>query len=434
MLISRELGPCKGPVVDGVMLLNRIPLVKLGAGRRNGGDAGEPSRIYMQTGALSYGNQTAPFGYNQTSGIRAWLSTGIGAFPQQLFPGYCMIRSQYSRVAGLLVTSLLMIAAGACGGSSGGGQIAFVSDVDGDQEVFLLDPDTGEATPLTDNRSEDFGPRWSPGGKVLAYITDQAGNLDINLADQQADTLSRLTHSDDDDQAPLWSPDGERMAFISERDGNPEVYLMQSDGNIQTRITSNATNEDLGDWSPDGIWLVFARLDEETGDDSNEGLWLRNPDGVNLVHLTKGHDSAPAWSPNGKDIAFVRTDGQNADIYIVSRLNDGTWQEVTELTRLTQQEAGDLAPAWSPDGKTLAFVTHRDGNAEIYTMRGDGSKQRRLTNNGADDLAPVWSPNGKRMAFVSLLYGEGEIFVMDSDGGGQRRLTTNDANDHSPDW
>ena len=263
--------------------------------------------------------------------------------------------------------------------------------MDGDQEIVLLDPNTGEATPLTDNRSEDFGPRWSPDGKLLAYISDQAGNLDIHLADQREETVIRLTHSDEDDTAPRWSPDGLRLAFISDRDGNSEVYLMETDGSSQTRITSNTTGEEMGDWSPDNVWLAFSRNEDDSDDsggDSKEGLWLRNPDGVNLVHLTKGQDSAPVWSPNGRDIAFVRTDGQNSDIYIVSKLKDGTWQESTELTRLTQHESNDLAPAWSPDSKTLAFVSFRDDNAEIYTMGSDGSKQRRLTNNGADDLAP----------------------------------------------
>ena len=111
---------------------------------------------------------------------------------------------------------------------------------------------------------------------------------------------------------------------------------MESDGGTQTRITSSSVHEELGDWSPDGIWLVFSRLDDNSGDDSKEGLWLRNPDGVNLVQLTKGQDSDPAWSPNGRDIAFVRTDGQNSDIYTVSKVKvsaeDGTSTQTYTVT------------------------------------------------------------------------------------------------------
>ena len=144
---------------------------------------------------------------------------------------------------------------------------------------------------------------------------------------------------------------------------------------------------------------------------------------MNLVRLTNGRDSAPVWSPNGQHIVFLREEGGNHDLYIISTLKDGAWQEDTELTRLTQRQSEDHSPAWSPDSKTIAFVSVHDRNGEIYLMRADGSKQRRLTNNGADDLAPVWSPNGKRIAFVSYLYGAGEVFVMDVDSGKQDRLT-----------
>ena len=91
-------------------------------------------------------------------------------------------------------------------------------------------------------------------------------------------------------------------------------------------------------------------------------------------------------------------------------------------------------PVWSPDSKTIVFVSHRDGNAEIYSMREDGSKQRRLTKNESDDLDPVYSPDGERIAFVSYLYGAGEIIIMGADGVKQRRMTNNNAEEHSPDW
>ena len=135
-----------------------------------------------------------------------------------------------------------------------------------------------------------------------------------------------------------------------------------------------------------------------------------------------------------RHIVFARIFDGNKDLYLASRLKDGSWQDNVELTRLTQHQEDDFEAAWSPTGDIIAFVSRRDGNAEIYVMRPDGSKQLRLTTNEADDLDPVWSPDGSRMAFVSHLYGPGEIFVMDYDGGNQRRLTTNDAEDHSPDW
>ena len=287
-----------------------------------------------------------------------------------------------------------------------------------------------EARPLTDNRSRDFGPVWSPNGKQVAFVSDEAGDLEINVVDRKGEAITRLTHITGDDESPLWSPDGRNLAFISNQDDNAEVYLMDAEGSLPTRITAKSADDSMGDWSPDGQWLAFVR----GGSAEERGLWLRNPDGVNLVHLTNENDYDPAWSPNGKHIVFVRETGGNADLFLLSRLKDGTWQDEVEQTQLTQQTDDDISPAWSPDSDTIAFVSFRDGNGEIYIMEDDGSKQLRLTTNEADDLSPVWSPDGRQMAFVSHLYGPGEIFVMDDDGANQRRLTTNDAEDHSPDW
>lgn len=327
---------------------------------------------------------------------------------------------------GLLILMVLIVACG----SAEGDEIAFVSEVDGDAEIHVVDPRSGEPRPLTDNRSGDFDPVWSPDGKQIAFVTDEAGDLEINVVDRMGEVVNRLTHFPGDDEAPLWSPSGSILAFISNQDDNAEVYVIDRQGGRPTRLTYEPAEDRMGDWSPDGVWLAFVR----GGSPEERGLWLRNPDGVNLVHLTHENDFNPAWSPNGDHIAFVRRTAGNSDLYLLTRLQDSSWQDEPETTRLTQHPDDDISPAWSPDSDTIVFVSFRDGNAEIYTMKWDGSKQLRLTTNEADDLEPVWSPNGRQMAFVSYLYGPGEIFIMDEDGGSQRRLTNNDAEDHSPDW
>lgn len=333
------------------------------------------------------------------------------------------------RAVGLILMSTALALSAACGSSSGD-RIVFVSEIDGDAEIYLLNPATGEATPLTDNQNRDFNPRISPDGKSIAYLSDESGGIEINLVDAEGESIVRLTHNVGDDQYPQWSPNGKRLAFISHQDTGPEVYTMARDGSQQTRITTHAGVDIIGDWSPDGEWLVF----NGRTDGPERGLWLRNPAGVNLVRLTTEPDTRPVWSPNGTHIAFVRTDGENSDIYMLGKLKNGTWQDDTELTPLTQHQAADISPEWSPDGTAIVFVSWRNGNAEIYTMRDDGSRQRRLTNNEADDITPVWSPDGSQISFVSYLYGPGEIFVMDADGSKQRRLTNNQTEDHSPDW
>ena len=381
-------------------------------------------RVFAQFGALRHAHRC---GYLAIiTELRNGQATKFGVPIECVMGG--LIKRLPTRFLILAMVALMALSIGC--GSSGGDKITFVSEVDGDAEIYVIDAKTGETKPLTDNRSRDFDPVWSPDGQQVAYVSDEAGDLEINVIDRKGEHVNRLTNIPGDDEEPRWSPDGESLAFISNQDGNAEVYLMAAEGGRPVRITAKSADDRMGDWSPDGEWLAFVR----GGSSEERGLWLRNPDGVNLVHLTQENDFDPAWSPDGKHIVFVRRTNGNSDLYLSSRLKDGTWQDDVELTRLTQHQDDDLDPAWSPDSDTIAFVSFRDGNGEIYVMKWDGSKQLRLTTNEADDLEPVWSPDGSRMAFVSHLYGPGEIFIMDQDGGNQRRLTTNDAEDHSPDW
>lgn len=309
-------------------------------------------------------------------------------------------------------------------------KLAYVSDLRAGSELALLDAGARNALSLTSSAGEDSDPRWSPDRKQVVFVSGQAGDLEIMAADTKGEFVTRLTNSAGDDLAPRWSPDGSRLAFVSNRDAQPEIYMMDADGSNPTRVTTNHTHERMGGWSPDGDWLVFYSL----GDESEQGLWLRNPDGVNLVRLTDGDDTGPSWSPNGNTIAFVRGSEDNAEIFVASRPKGGTWYDAPEITQLTDNRMADRSPLWSPSGKSIVFVSHRDGSAEIYTMRPDGSEPRRLTSNESDDFSPVWSRDGKRIAFVSRVYGTGEIFVMDSDGANQLRLTHNQVEDHSPRW
>jgi len=334
-----------------------------------------------------------------------------------------------ARPLSLLFLSLIVLAVVACG-SYFEGQILVVSDRDGDSEIFLLSPKNGEMSRLTNNESQDFSPHWSPDGKKIIYLSNESGLLQVNQMDLDEQTIRQMTYESSVEGPPLWSPDGQRFVFTADIEGNLEIFWMDTDGGEPTRVTDNALTERLGDWSPDGQWLVFYN-DEPTED---IGLWLRNPDGVNLIRLTKGTDSQPVFSPDGRRIAFVRAHQGNADIYVLKRADDGTWRDPVESSRLTQEVEKDFYPVWSQDGKSMIFVTFRDGNGEVYLMRADGARQQRLTNNTAQDGNPVWSPDGSFIAFVSFVYGKGEIFVMDADGGAQRRLTNSDANELDPDW
>ena len=123
----------------------------------------------------------------------------------------------------------------------------------------------------------------------------------------------------------------------------------------------------------------------------------------------------------------VETTLGNAEIFTIR--SDGS-----SLNQLTFDNRADFEAAWSPDRNRIAFVSERDGNAEIYIMKADGQNPIRLTTNSAADRDPSWSPDGERIVFQSNRDGNEEIYVMTADGANQARLTNHIAGDVSPAW
>jgi TolB protein len=84
----------------------------------------------------------------------------------------------------------------------------------------------------------------------------------------------------------------------------------------------------------------------------------------------------------------------------------------SDVKKLTDGEGTDSWPAWAPDGKRIAFVTHRDGNYDVHLMNADGTGRANLTAHPAQDTSPAWSPDGKKLAFISDRSGSAEVYVL----------------------
>ncbi|MGH7569975.1 MAG: protein kinase domain-containing protein, partial [Gemmatimonadales bacterium] len=230
-----------------------------------------------------------------------------------------------------------------------------------------------------------------------------------------------------------------KIAFTSDRDGpdpvghlgNHEIYVMNADGTDQRRLTNHDAMDELPAWSPDGKRIAFSSRRGGGGD-----IFLMDADGTQPARLTNLTEMRlyafhATWSLDGKRIAFQSF--VRPDIFVINE--DGTG-----LTNLTNHPARDGLPDWSPDGRKIAFVSDRDGTGDVYVMNVDGTEPVRLTFNAASHpgpgwgLDPDWSPDGRKIAFVSDRDGDQEIYVMNADGTNPVRLTVNPGEDGFPSW
>jgi Tol biopolymer transport system component len=145
---------------------------------------------------------------------------------------------------------------------------------------------------LTNDPSSTRYPSWSPDGTRIAFVSQRDGNNEVYVMDADGSNQIRLTNESQDDIQPSWSPDGENIVFVSSRNGSPDVFTMRADGTGQQGLTQNA-NAGYPSWAPDGTKILF------TSFAGASVVMIMDPDGTNQQAMTTGFDLYPAWSPIG---------------------------------------------------------------------------------------------------------------------------------------
>jgi len=177
----------------------------------------------------------------------------------------------------------------------GSQKIAFVTDRDGNLEVYSMNEDGSEQTNLTRHSSKDFcATGASPDGQWIAFASDRPGNDDIYKMKVDGSQQTRLTTDPASDKCPHWSPDGEKIVFFSDRNGNYDIYVMNVDGTEQKRLTDHPADDWTPAWSLDGKSIIFS-----SARDGNFEIYVMNADGSGVKRLTNSpvHDFWPRYQP-----------------------------------------------------------------------------------------------------------------------------------------
>jgi TolB protein len=276
-------------------------------------------------------------------------------------------------------------------------KIAFVSDRARTQaagarrrdvkEIYITDYDGANQRRATLSTDMHQGPSWTPDGSALAYSSwdtvASGGETDIVLSYIYKGVREVPTKGVASNFNPEFSPDGSLIAFNSNRDGESEIYLMNRDGSNIRRLTNNRAIDSTPTWSPSGNQIAFVSDRDSPG---TPKLYWMNADGTGQrrVAVPDSWADKPSWAPAPyNEIAYSARVGGGFDI----KVYDIASQTVRSVT---SGEGSNESPAYSANGKHIAFSSTRQGRAQIFTIGRDGRGLRQITREGTN-TTPAWS-------------------------------------------
>lgn len=214
-----------------------------------------------------------------------------------------------------------------------------------------------------------------------------------------------------------------------------EVFAMRPDGTAKRRVTENGQNDFFPAWSPDGRALAY-----ESSSATDVDVWILDVRGERNLTNDPGHANRyPSWSPDGSQLVYSRQSPFTGTGPLFTIRRDGS-----APTRITSASGVNENPSWSPDGQLIAFVSDRSGNHDLWVVRPDGTGLQQLTDTpDIQEGNPDWSPDGTRLAYDVCRSAtfpcpgsapNYEIVTANADGSGLRFLTHVAGIDANPAW
>ena len=272
-----------------------------------------------------------------------------------------------------------------------------------------------------------YHPSFNSSGTQIVFSSDCGGLWGVYVVQADGSLPRRVTPTDVEARLPGWSPDEKKLVFQSSKSGNWDIYTINVDGSGLTRMTDHPKGDSSGAFSPDGAKILFA---SDRGA-MNDLFWMPAAGG-DAVPLTRNRGAGfrSVWAPDASHVLYRASVPATDDAS-----KAGEFHRVSADGADGGVVAGGLRreynPAYSPDGKRIAFDAHEDGVSwesgrewDVWVMNADGDARRNLTlGNKVNDWGPSWSPDGKTIVFLSGLDNVYDLHLMNADGTNVRRLT-----------
>lgn len=257
-------------------------------------------------------------------------------------------------------------------------KIAFVSNRDGNDEIYISDYDGKRQTRITYNQEIDILPNWSFDKEKILYTSYRKGNPDLYMFHLYTGKTELLATGQANYSAD-WSREGERIVYTSTRTGNAEIFIKDMNTRKDKQVTFNPAIDTSPSWGPNGREIAF--ISNRSG---TAHVYLMDAEGSNIRRITSEgarHDS-PEWSPDGSQLAYTLVLGSEIDIYIYNLKNN-------IISKLTENAGRNENPTWCPDSRHIVFSSNRSGTYQLYSVDYDGTHLRQLTSGGENKM-PGW--------------------------------------------